>query len=75
MKKLLITLVLLLILITGCRKESGCGVVRGGDYDNFNNTHSYYLWIQFDGSSRSRQVYVDYKTFIDYRIGDKICFN
>lgn len=76
MKKLLITLVLILTLFTGCRKESGCGVVRGGDYETrFDNTYSYYLWIQFDGSSRSRKVYVDYKTFIDFRIGDKICFN
>jgi hypothetical protein len=76
MRKLLITLVLILILITGCRKESGCGIVRGGDYETgINNIYSYYLWIQFDGSSRSRRVYVDYKTFIDFRIGDKICFN
>jgi hypothetical protein len=76
MKKSLITLILILTLTSGCRKESGCGVVRGGDYEiNLNNDYSYFLWIQFDGSSRSRRVYVDYKTFIDYRIGDKICFN
>jgi hypothetical protein len=75
MKKLLLVFIVVILVFTACKKESGCGVVRGGDYElNINNDYSYFLWVQFDGSSRSRKVYVDYKTFIDFRIGDKICF-
>jgi hypothetical protein len=75
MKKLLVVFIIVMLAFTACKKESGCGVVRGGDYEvNINNDYSYFLWIQFDGSSRSRKVYVDYKTFIDFRIGDRICF-
>lgn len=75
MKKLLLVFIIVVFTFVSCRKESGCGVVRGGDYEtNINNDYSYFLWIQFDGSSKSRKVYVDYKTFIDFKIGDKICF-
>ena len=75
MKKLLFVFIITLLLVLGCRKVRGCGVVRGGDYDtNTNGTYSYYLWIQFPDSSRERKVYVDYKTFIDFRIGTEICF-
>ena len=75
MKKYILICILVLLLLSGCRKVSGCGIVRGGDYDiSTNGTHSYYLWIKFPDSSRERQVYVDYKTFIDYKIGTEICF-
>jgi hypothetical protein len=75
MKKYILIYILTLLSLSGCRKISGCGVVKGGDYDtNSNNTYSYYLWIKFPDSSRERKVYVDYKTFIDYRIGTEICF-
>ena len=75
MKKYILICIIVLLSLSGCRKVSGCGVVRGGDYDiSTNGMHSYYLWIKFSDSSRERKVYVDYKTFIDYRIGTEICF-
>jgi predicted small secreted protein len=75
MKKYILICILILLLLSGCRKISGCGVVKGGDYDiSTNGTHSYYLWIKFLDSSRERKVYVDYKTFLDFRIGTEICF-
>ena len=75
MKKYILICILVLISLSGCRKVDGCGIVKGGDYDtNTNGTYSYYLWVQFEGSSRERKVYVDYKTFIDFRIGTKVCF-
>jgi len=75
MKKYILICILVLLSLSGCRKVSGCGVVRGGDYDiSTNGTHSYYLWIKFSDSSRERKVYVDYKTFLDFRIGTEICF-
>lgn len=74
MKKLLLVFIIVLSL-SGCKKVDGCGIVKGGDYEtNQNSTTSYFLWVQFDGSSRERKVYVDYKTFIDFRIGSEICF-
>ena len=75
MKKCILITIFIVILLSGCRKIDGCGIVRGGDYDtNSNNTYSYYLWIKFPDSSRERKVYIDYKTFMDYRIGTEICF-
>ena len=75
MKKYILICILVLLSLSGCRKVSGCGVIRGGDYDiSTNGTHSYYLWIKFSDSSRERKVYVDYKTFLDFRIGTEICF-
>ena len=75
MKKYILIYILILLSLSGCRKIDGCGIVRGGDYDiNPNGTYSYYLWIKFPDSSRERQVYVDYKIFLDYRIGTEICF-
>ena len=75
MKKYILICILVLLSLNGCRKIDGCGIVKGGDYDtNTNGTYSYYLWIKFPDSSRERKVYVDYKTFIDYRIGTEICF-
>jgi hypothetical protein len=75
MKKYILICILVLLSLSGCRKISGCGVVKGGDYDtNSNNTYSYYLWIKFPDNSRERKVYVDYKTFLDFRIGTEICF-
>jgi hypothetical protein len=75
MKKCILITIFIVISLLGCRKIDGCGVVKGGDYDtNSNNTYSYYLWIKFPDSSRERKVYVDYKIFLDYRIGTEICF-
>jgi hypothetical protein len=75
MKKCILICIFTLLSLSGCRKIDGCGIVRGGDYDiNPNGTYSYYLWIKFPDSSRERQVYVDYKIFLDYRIGTEICF-
>jgi len=75
MKKYILICIFILLSLSGCRKIDGCGIVRGGDYDiNPNRTYSYYLWIKFPDSSRERQVYVDYKIFLDYRIGTEICF-
>jgi hypothetical protein len=75
MKIYILICILVLLSLSGCIKVSGCGVVKGGDYDtNSNGTYSYYLWIKFSDSSRERKIYVDYKTFLDFRIGTEICF-
>ena len=75
MKKLLLVFIIGLFVFASCRKVDGCGIVKGGDYEiNQNGTTSYFFWVLFEGSSRERKVYVDYKTFIDFRIGTKVCF-
>ena len=73
MKKLILILALL-ITMASCSKEYGCGVVTGGDYEYsyYSGYTSYYLYVKF--SNRSTKVYVDYITFISYRVGDQICF-
>jgi hypothetical protein len=73
MKNLILILALLITMVS-CSKDYGCGVVVGGDYEYsyYTGYTDYYLYVKF--GNRSTKVYVDYITFISYRIGDEICF-
>jgi hypothetical protein len=74
MKKLILILALL-ITMASCSKEYGCGVVAGGNYEYsyYSGYTGYYLYVRFS-SNKTTKVYVDYITFISYRVGDQICF-
>ena len=64
-----------MITMASCSKEYGCGVVTGGDYEYsyYSGYTDYYLYVRFS-SNKTTKVYVDYITFISYRVGDEICF-
>lgn len=78
MKKLKTLLIAasLLMMFSSCEKESAnkCGVVTGVGYIQCNTFDCYYyLPIKWDNGTTSNQS-VDQNTWINYNIGQKICF-
>ena len=71
---LIIVMALLMMIFASCEKPKGCGIVRGGYSSVISGNEVYYLRIQFEDSSKTRDVQVDQKTFLDFKIGSEICF-
>ncbi len=71
---LAIILITLVLLLASCEKPKGCGIVTGGGYTETSSNVNYYLMVRFGDSAGSRRVDVDYKTFIDFRVGEEVCF-
>lgn len=71
---LIIVMMFLMTIFTGCEKPKGCGIVKGGYSSVISNNKVYYLRIEFEDSSKTRDVQVDEKTFLDFKIGSQICF-
>lgn len=69
-----IILIILLMFFSSCEKPNGCGIVKGGEVRIISDVVNYYLDVQFEGSSRTREVKVDFKTFMTFNVGDTVCF-
>lgn len=69
-----IMLIILLIFLSSCEKPNGCGIVKGGEVRTISDVVNYYLDVHFEGSSRTREVKVDFKTFMTFNVGDRVCF-
>jgi hypothetical protein len=65
---------LLLLVLTSCKKESGCGVCVGvGTIDCSSTPCSYYLPVRFDDGHFSN-VSVNSDTWVNTLEGERVCF-